>query len=209
MSPKGSGDEGGALLENAGHGREMVEGSGGEAAARKKQKKAERKKEKQAELRANELQMAESMATVAGPTTEANDIFVVDVNPTPVDPEKLKAPSDDEDVDMEDGGARLQQRKPGYTAPPSGLNRAVRRRIKLIEKAKANIQKTLGVPVGSDDKADEVQVLLDKWVQAFDEKAEKRQAKKDSKKKGAARLRNKSRQPEKDFARKNKSSRSS
>lgn len=117
-------------------------------------------------------------------SSDWKEIFMIDVNPSPANRDKLRAQSEDED--MEDGGALL----PGYTAPPSGSNRAVRRRANLIDKEKARIQRNLGVKEGSDEKAKEVQQLLNNFIETFDSKTDQREAKKRERKmKESARLR--------------------
>lgn len=123
---------------------------------------------------------AEGDLTRAGQPADGEDIFMIDVNPTPVNREKLCAPSEDED--MEDGGALLPEMQPGYTAPPSGNNRASRRRSNLIEQEKARIQKKLGVKEGSEEKAQKVQQLLNKFIDMFDTKSDQRETKKNERK---------------------------
>lgn len=161
-------------------------------AQRKKKKKAEKRNAK----RAQERQMAKQAAAqaLAGLSpTDGHDIFMTDVKPTPANLERLEpGSSDDEDEDMEDGGAPLPKKKSGYTAPPSGVNRAVRRRFILIEREKVKIKKSLGVPEGSDEKAEEVKQLLDKFIGKLDKKtAERESNRKDRKKKDVARHRGK------------------
>ncbi|KAK2602219.1 hypothetical protein N8I77_008769 [Diaporthe amygdali] len=117
-------------------------------------------------------------------SSDCEEIFMIDVNPSPANRDKLHAQSEDED--MEDGGALL----PGYTAPPSGSNRAVRRRANLIDKEKARIQRNLGVKEGSDEKAKEMQQLLNNFIETYDSKTDQREAKKRERKmKESARLR--------------------
>ncbi|KAL1870862.1 hypothetical protein Daus18300_004951 [Diaporthe australafricana] len=137
-------------------------------------------------------QQMEKAKKAGGDLTETRqpadeDIFMIDVNPTPVNREKLCAQSDE---DMEDGGALLPEMQPGYTAPPSGNNRASRRRLNLIEQEKARIQKKLGVKEGSDEKAQKVQQLLNKFIEMFDTKTDQRETKKNERKRReSARLR--------------------
>lgn len=70
--------------------------------------------------------------------------------------------------------------------------RAVHRRLMQNERAKANVQKELGVLVGSNEKADELKARLDAWVQTFDQKSAVRTAKKEKRKASEAeRVRNK------------------
>lgn len=146
------------------------------------------------EMLAIEQQSALGLKTTPPTSDDAGEIFMIDINPTPIDPRKLQPPSDDEDEDMEDGGAPLEKVSRGYTAPPSGMNRGLRRRLFLIEREKGKFQKKLGVPEGSNNRSDEVKELLDEWVQAFDKKSEDRQAKKSVRKmKNAALLRAKGR----------------
>ncbi|ROW06005.1 hypothetical protein VMCG_04653 [Cytospora schulzeri] len=155
-------------------------------AQRKKKKKTEKRNAKRAE----ERQMAKEAAAKAlgGPTpTGGDDIFMTDVKSTSNNLERLKSAAS-EDEDMEDGGAPLPNRKPGYTAPPSGVNRAIRRRFMLIEREKAKIKKDLGVPEGSDEKVEEVKQLLDEFIERLDAKtAERDSNKKARKRRDAAR----------------------
>lgn len=155
-------------------------------AQRKKKKKAERRNAK----RAQERQMAKQAAAQAldglSPV-DRHDIFMTDIKPTPTNLEGLESASS-EDEDMEDGGAPLPVKKSGYTAPPSGVNRAIRRRFILIEREKVKIKKGLGVPEGSDEKAEEVKQLLDKFIGKLDKKtAERESNKRDRKQKDVAR----------------------
>lgn len=191
---KDSADEGGALLDDSAAGivpGEKERGSSPTASnlqnlteqARKKQKKAERKKKERAEMLATEHKLTSEVEATAPATDETGDIFMIDVNPTPVDPRKLQPPSDDEDDDIEDGGAPLEKVGPGFYPPaPMGMNREVRRRLFLIEREKIKIQKKLGVPVDSNNKADEVKALLDEWTQEFDKRAKQKQARKKKRK---------------------------
>ncbi|KUI56807.1 hypothetical protein VP1G_04122 [Cytospora mali] len=157
-------------------------------AQRKKKKKTEKRNAK----RAQERQMAkEAAANALGglSPTDGDDILMIDYKPAPANLERLKsAPSEDED--MEDGGAPLSKGEPGYTAPPSGVNRAIRRRFMLIEREKAKIKKDLGVPEGSNERAEEVKQLLDEFTERLDLKtAERDSTKKERKRREAARLR--------------------
>lgn len=138
-------------------------------AQRKKQKKLEKRREKRAELAAKDEAKANDLAAQAeAPTGEDGDIFMFDLNPTPVDPKKLEEPS-------EHASAKPTYGTKGLHPPPSGINRLARRRLKLIEVERAAIQKKLGVAVGSDEKADEVQTRLDEWIKTNDEKTQLRQ----------------------------------
>lgn len=113
--------------------------------------------------------LSETMDTAPG--TAEGGLWAFDASPMPVDPSRLQTSPDgkDEDVDMEDGGASLQTKASGFTASPSGMNKTVRLRLKLIQRQRSRIQKELGVPVGSDEKADEVQARLGEWTELFDE----------------------------------------
>lgn len=74
-------------------------------------------------------------------------------------------------------------------APPSTSMRQPRkslRRLDMISKQKAKIQKTLGVPVDSDEKATKVQTLLDEWVRRFDKNVEQRDARRETRKRKEA-----------------------
>lgn len=123
----------------------------------KKEKKAKKsKKEKQPEAVA---EADDDDATDGGAL-----LFSIDTNPTPVDLATVKTESatggqDDESTE-EDG--------PKKTKPPSGLNRQARRRIRMIEDQREAIRKKMGIPEGSQDKAEEVQNELDKWTENLD-----------------------------------------
>ncbi|KAI2621671.1 hypothetical protein GGR54DRAFT_599310 [Hypoxylon sp. NC1633] len=92
-------------------------------------------------------------------------LFAIDTNPTPIDPNSLAERADTMDNDK-DGDKNGLKDMP----PPSGLSREERRRIKLIERERTKIQKKMGIPPGSLEKADEVQKLLDKWTAKYDDK---------------------------------------
>lgn len=157
-------------------------------AQRKKKKKAEKRNAKLAQERQMAKQAAAEALAGSTPTKEDGNL-ITDAKPTPVNPERLE-PASSEDEDMEDGGAPLLKGESGYTAPPSGVNRAIRRRFMLIEREKAKIKKDLGVPEGSDDKAEEVNQLLDQFIEGLDTKtAERDSRKKDRKRREAARNR--------------------
>lgn len=159
---------------------------------RKKQTRAEKRQAKRTEARRKtavavakqekQYKKAAAMQEELNAQAKADgDVFMIDVNPTKANREKLEAPSEDEDED-EDIGV-------GNTTP----NRGVRRRLKLIAKQKKVIQTLLDVPFDSDEKAEEVQKLLDEWTVEFDEKARARKNKtKDRKDKTTTRLRNRS-----------------
>lgn len=150
--------------------------------AHKMQNKAERQHQKRAERVAKEQKLSGTTTATAlgadeGGGSSANDTMAIE-------PSNVQPPLDDEDdnVDMEDGGASLQNKGLGYTAPPSGMNRTVRQRLKLIGRERARIQEELGVPVGTQEKADEVERRLDMWNKKFDERTKIREAKKQERK---------------------------
>lgn len=151
-------------------------GAGAECKDRTKHEKRSAQQSEQTE----EAEEAGVNVTKAYEPSDDEDIFMVDVNPTPANWEKLRAQSEDED--MEDGGALLPERQPGYTAPPSGKNRAIRRRLQVIDRERAKIQKKLGVKEGSDEKALEVQQLLNEFTESYDAKAEQREIRKNERK---------------------------
>ncbi|KUI71044.1 hypothetical protein VM1G_07205 [Cytospora mali] len=159
-----------------------------EAQRKKKKKKAEKRNAK----RALERQMAKEAAANAMGGSSPNDGYdtlMLDYKPAPANLERLK-PAPSEDEDMEDGGAPLSRGEPGYTAPPSGVNRAIRRRFMLIEREKAKIKKDLGVSDGSNERAEEVKQLLEEFTERLDLKtAERDSNKKERKRREAARLR--------------------
>lgn len=155
----------------------------GAVAERKGKKKHEKRSAQQSE-QAEEAEEAGSNETEAHQPANDEDIFMVDVNPTPANRERLRAQSEDED--MEDGGALLPEMQPGYTAPPSGKNRVIRRRLQLIDRERARIQKKLGVKEGSDEDAQKVQQLLNDFIRTYDAKAEQREVKKNERKRKAS-----------------------
>ncbi|KAH9995200.1 hypothetical protein F4779DRAFT_607697 [Xylariaceae sp. FL0662B] len=160
----------------------------------KKAAKAKAKAEKQAAETATTEGASTSTALPMRNTTTASEgddakeappLFTIDTNPTPVDLNSI-ATREPITTDKVKGG------KNKGTKPPSGLNRSARRRIKLIERQRETIQKKLGVPVGSNEKADEVQEQLDKWTAIYDDKTAIRMEKKRIRKeKDAMRIRNK------------------
>lgn len=135
-----------------------------------KDKKKHDKRRATQPVEVDKSENAGANSTEAHDPADGEDVLMIDVNPTPANRKKLHAQSEDED--MEDGGALLQ---PGYTAPPSGKNRVVRRRLNLIDRERARIQKRIGVKEGSDEK---VQELLNKFIETYDAKAEQREVRK-------------------------------
>jgi hypothetical protein len=148
-----------------------------EAGVESKDQKKRDKRPAQQPVQADQAENDGANSAEAHEPTDGEDVFMIDVNPTPVNRKKLLAQSEDED--MEDGGALLQ---PGYTAPPSGKNRVVRRRSKIIDRERARIQKKLGVKEGSNENAQKVQELLNKFVETYDSKAEQREVRKNERK---------------------------
>ncbi|OTB07763.1 hypothetical protein M426DRAFT_317656 [Hypoxylon sp. CI-4A] len=120
-------------------------------------------------------------------------LFTIDTAPAPVNIRDQSALGDDADLTEEQRQEKKKAlRARGFNAPPSGLNRQARRRIRLIEERREKIQKKLGVPVGSTERADEVQTQLDEWIAEWDEKNKARDDKKRARKqKEAARLKSK------------------
>ncbi|KAG8159281.1 hypothetical protein KVR01_010942 [Diaporthe batatas] len=142
-----------------------------------------RDKRKRDKLQAQQpVQMGQTENEGANPTeghepADGEDVSMIDAKQAPAERKELQAQSEDED--MEDGGALLQ---PGYTAPPSGKNRVVRRRLNLIDRERLRIQKKLGVKEGSDENAQKVQDLLNKFIVTYDAKAERREVRKNERK---------------------------
>lgn len=137
---------------------------------RKREKKLQKKRERRAGLRRAEKAGEDSLKEQAA---EPNgDIFMIDVNPNSVDPEKLRGRDEERIIATPaKSGGRVSNN------PPSGVNRAVRRRLKLIEKERVNIQNKLGVAPDSGEQADEVQKRLDEWVVWCDQKTQEREQK--------------------------------
>ncbi|TGJ83421.1 hypothetical protein E0Z10_g5324 [Xylaria hypoxylon] len=159
-TPSGTSDEeseGGASVDvESPEGASIVDSSNlekAESRADKKTKKEKKpKKENQAEVEADD-------DTADGGAM----LFSIDTNPTPVNlaAVKTEVANESSDGDEEEDG-------PKKTKAPSGLNRATRRRIKLIERQRDLIKKKMGIPEGSQEGADEVQKELDKWIEATD-----------------------------------------
>ncbi|OTA67418.1 hypothetical protein K449DRAFT_401919 [Hypoxylon sp. EC38] len=168
------------------------------------EKDKSKKKDKKSKKAALEATIAEDASNEATdlpmrPVSKDEDsegeapLFTIDTKPTKVNLESVaeKTAAIDEPKDTQH--QKEEPQKSGYNPPPSGLNRQARRRIRMIEEKREKIQKDLGVPVGSNEKADEVQARLDAWVADFDGKAAIRMEKKKRRKeKEAARLRSKS-----------------
>lgn len=159
-----------------------------EAAAERKSKKKDDKRAARHSEQAEKAGNAGIDVTEAHEPADDKDVFMIDVNPTPANREKLHAQSEDED--REDGGAVLPEMQMEYTAAPSGKNRAIRRRLQLIERERERLQKKLGVKEGSEENAQKVQQLLDKFIENYDTKAEQREIRtNERKRKEAIRLR--------------------
>ncbi|KAI0381866.1 hypothetical protein F5Y04DRAFT_61351 [Hypomontagnella monticulosa] len=162
-----------------------------------KTEKKKSKKSKKASIEAaiaegasNDIQLPVRPASKGSEADDSAPLFAIDVEPSRVDPKTLPVKAAPEAMDVDRAGNEGEEQH--SLKPPSGLNRQVRRRIKLIERQREKIQKDLGVAVGSSERADEVQAQLDKWVEKYDMKASIRDEKKRVRKaKEAARLRNK------------------
>ncbi|KAG4219012.1 hypothetical protein PC116_g32508, partial [Phytophthora cactorum] len=161
--------------------------------------KKDKKKKKESDEKLEKSKKKEKKAKKSAAAAEDNEddddnngtpLFAIDTNPTPVDPKSLPEKAADE-MDV-DNNEEEEGKNPGHTKSPMGLNRHARRRIRLIEMQREHIQKQLGVPVGSSERADEVQTKLDRWVQSYDAKTRAREEKKERRKaRKAAHLRNK------------------
>ncbi|KAK7757197.1 hypothetical protein SLS62_000746 [Diatrype stigma] len=162
----------------------------------KKEKKAEKKaKKEKKEKKAKTADTADTSDTSDEEDTDAPPLFMIDTKPTPVDPSATAAAeSENEDGSNAATGDR-KSKKSKNQGPPSGLNRATRRRIMLIERQRETIEKRLAAaaPEGSaEDRASEVQKELDVWTQRYDEKAaQKAEKARVRKAKEAARLKSK------------------
>jgi len=125
-----------------------------------KKEKSSKKSKKQGEESQNGASANADTATADGGAA----LFVIDTNPTPVDLDSIPVASKEE---AKKDGSNKQR-------PPSGLNRAERRRIRLIERQRALIKKQMDIPEGSSEKADEVQKELDKWIALLEKKTQMR-----------------------------------
>ncbi|KAL2879405.1 hypothetical protein SGCOL_005270 [Colletotrichum sp. CLE4] len=119
-------------------------------------------------------------ATAPTPTlaTDAEPLpFVLDVNPT-----KGNIADNTSASVAGDATSIAPSSMFGGDSQMGGPNRAARRRQMQIDNHRKVIKKQLGIPTDSDERAEEVDVLLKTWVAEFDEKIEARVAKKQAKK---------------------------
>ncbi|KAI0408087.1 hypothetical protein F4802DRAFT_449251 [Xylaria palmicola] len=123
--------------------------------------------------------LAEEAAEADDDTNEGGAmLFSIDTNPTPVDLGTVKTSADESSHRT--------------TMPPTGPNRAARRRTKLIERQRLLIMQKMGIPEGSQEQADKVQKELDKWTETMDTRTQERLEKKKAlKAKEQARMKNK------------------
>ncbi|KAK1655707.1 hypothetical protein BDP81DRAFT_444398 [Colletotrichum phormii] len=112
------------------------------------------------------------------PATDAEPLpFVIDVNPT-----KGNIADNTSASVAGDATSIAPSSMFGGDSQMGGPNRAARRRQMQIDNHRKVIKKQLGIPVESDERAEEVDALLKTWVAEFDEKIEARVAKKQAKK---------------------------
>ncbi|KAI1466328.1 uncharacterized protein F4812DRAFT_460603 [Daldinia caldariorum] len=160
----------------------------------KKEKKAKKQSEEKVEKsKKKEEEKSKKAAAKEEAVAESDEedngapLFAIDTEPTPIDPKSIPekaGAADDDNMHREKGGKQKEEEK--------GLNRQARRRLRLIERQRDFIHKQLGVAVGSSERADEVQALLDRWVKDYDAKARARAAKKELRTaKNVARIRKK------------------
>ncbi|KAI3323202.1 hypothetical protein HD806DRAFT_544570 [Xylariaceae sp. AK1471] len=163
----------------------MVDSAEKEETEPKSDKKAKREKKAK---KAKKEEAAQNGIDADADTTDGGAmLFSIDTNPTPVDLAAVPTVAAKEDSDDED----VKKKGPKKLEHPSGLNRAERRRTKMIEKQRGIIRQKMGIPEGSSEKADEVQKNLDKWIAILDGKNEIRLEKKRVRKlKEASRLKN-------------------
>ncbi|KAI0422066.1 hypothetical protein F5X98DRAFT_370131 [Xylaria grammica] len=128
----------------------------------RKNKKETRLKGKQAEVEVE----ADDDTTDGGAM-----LFSIDTDRTPIDLAVKTGVAETNEVDGEESGSKK-------TKAPSGLNRAARRRIKLIEKQRDLIKQKKGISEGSGERDDEVQKELDKWTELMDGRTSVRMEKK-------------------------------
>ena len=145
--------------------------------------KKERKKDKKDKKDKKKSKHDETSQPAEEPAEEAPPLFMIDTKPTPVNHDTTMR-----DAEPGTTTAAADAKPSSYNAPPSGMNRQARRRLKLIERQREVIQKKLGEAAG----ADEVQTALDEWVATYDAKAAAREEKQRVRKeKEAARLKKK------------------
>jgi hypothetical protein len=158
-------------------------------AVAEKQQKAKRKERKSKDHTADEhpegsetpAAVSQVATTVSEPQGADEDVFMLDTQPTPVDLEALAAAR----LRAEQAAAE----KAKLEAP--GLNRAARRRLKLIARQREKIIKELGLGPDSTEGMEEVEAQVAEWTEQLDKKTEVRLAKKKERKaKDEARLRN-------------------
>ncbi|KAI0157704.1 hypothetical protein GGR57DRAFT_460689 [Xylariaceae sp. FL1272] len=147
---------------------------------KREKKQKERKKEPKKEESESESESEPEPDVEKEPA--AGQLFSIDTDPTPVDPSTVQIHNAERDPTT----GRLMSK------PPSGMNRAQRRRIMLIERQRLAIMKKRGVPEGSKEMADEIQKELDAWTEKLDGKGLLREEKKRLRKeKDALKLKNK------------------
>ncbi|KAI1342125.1 hypothetical protein F5Y15DRAFT_332672 [Xylariaceae sp. FL0016] len=150
-----------------------------------KKHKKERKSKKDKKVKKSKEDAIEE-AVAETKDDEEPQLFAIDVKPTKVDLDSIQIQGpEDENENSEDQATFKSQ-------PPSGMNRAARRRIQLIERQREKIQKKLGVEPGPEDQNEEVRTELAKWIEDQDGKTAMRmERKRIRKEKGAAKVKNK------------------
>lgn len=129
---------------------------------RNRLKRRLKKKSVRPQNQLEETAMAEASIDL---TADGGNLFIIDVNPAPVDPEKLVSPHSEEDGIAYDGGALVADT---LGSTPSGLSQATRRRIKEIYWENARLQHKLGALVDSDEEANESQKQLEEQIEQSD-----------------------------------------
>jgi hypothetical protein len=153
------------------------------------ERKAKRKAEKDAKRAARKTaEEAEAQAAVnlavnnaASPPAPGDELFAIDTKRTPVDLQALAVAREKADR------AAAEKSK----LESAELNRAARRRLKLIARQRERILKDMGLTGDSVERVDEVNARLAEWTVIMDKKTEARlEKKKERKAKEATRLRN-------------------
>jgi hypothetical protein len=149
---------------------------------RVRERRAERTAKKSAERAQLQAEAANETALVQPRPAPSvpGDTFAIDTKPTSVDWAALTARSE--------RAERAAAAKAKQEAPD--MNRAARRRLKLIARQREKIIKEMGVTADSDEKMEEVDAKVAEWTETTDKKTEERsRKKKERKEQEATRLR--------------------
>ncbi|KAI8961555.1 hypothetical protein F5Y11DRAFT_223721 [Daldinia sp. FL1419] len=151
---------------------------------KKEKKEMKEKTEEQFEKKLNKKALLEEI--IRRDEEEDAPFFAIGTNPTPVNLSTIPqndAAATSEGTNEAHNGNGLSQ-----TEPPSGVNRKIRRRLRLIEEQREKIRNLMEENASEE----QVQAKLDKWVKQWDEKsAAREQRKEERKEQERARIRSK------------------